>query len=163
MTTQVLDYLQGNLDSTPDSLGDPRKETPEEMADRHDRVLATTLLALAGILDITPPPSTTPAETPPPSTPAAPASGPASESASDPSAARGGAPETPPADPPGPPSRPPSGTPPSRANRAAAEAEIVAAVGAVIDGKTFFRLSIGSKSPVVRRAGYCFVAFVASR
>ncbi len=33
-------------------LGDPRKESPEELAERHERVVAASLLALSSLLDL---------------------------------------------------------------------------------------------------------------
>lgn len=33
-------------------LGDARKETPEELAERHERVVAASLLALSSLLDL---------------------------------------------------------------------------------------------------------------
>lgn len=49
---QVLVFLQENLKATPESLGDPRKESPEELAERHERVVAASLLALSSLLDL---------------------------------------------------------------------------------------------------------------
>lgn len=40
------------LKATPESLGDTRKETPEELAERHERVVAASLLALSSLLDL---------------------------------------------------------------------------------------------------------------
>ncbi|KAL3135632.1 hypothetical protein ABBQ38_006112 [Trebouxia sp. C0009 RCD-2024] len=50
--TEVLLFLQDMLKATPDSLGDPRKETPEDLAERHERVVAASLLALSSLLDL---------------------------------------------------------------------------------------------------------------
>ncbi len=49
---QVLIFLQENLKATPETLGDPRKESPEELAERHERVVAASLLALSSLLDL---------------------------------------------------------------------------------------------------------------
>ena len=49
---QVLLFLQDMLKATPESLGDARKETPEELAERHERVVAASLLALSSLLDL---------------------------------------------------------------------------------------------------------------
>ena len=49
---QVLIFLQENLKATPEALGDPRKESPEELAERHERVVAASLLALSSLLDL---------------------------------------------------------------------------------------------------------------
>lgn len=48
----MLIFLQDNLKATPETLGDPRKETPEELAERHERVVAASLLALSSLLDL---------------------------------------------------------------------------------------------------------------
>jgi len=48
----VLLFLQDNLKATPETLGDARKETPEELAERHERVVAASLLALSSLLDL---------------------------------------------------------------------------------------------------------------
>ena len=44
--------LADNLASMPQTLGDPKKESPEELQDRHERVLAATCAALAALLDL---------------------------------------------------------------------------------------------------------------
>ena len=49
---QVLDYFDENFKATADSLGDPQRETPEELQSRHERVLASTLLAAAAVTDV---------------------------------------------------------------------------------------------------------------
>ena len=49
---QVLLFLQDTLKATPESLGDARKETAEELAERHERVVAASLLALSSLLDL---------------------------------------------------------------------------------------------------------------
>lgn len=54
---QVLQLLSDNLASTPQSLGDSKKESAEELADRHERVLAATCGALAALLELAAPPS----------------------------------------------------------------------------------------------------------
>ena len=48
----MLLFLQDMLKATPESLGDARKETPEELAERHERVVAASLLALSSLLDL---------------------------------------------------------------------------------------------------------------
>ena len=47
---QVIKLLSDNASSTPQSLGDPRKESSEELQARHARVLAATCAALASII-----------------------------------------------------------------------------------------------------------------
>ncbi|KAK9831453.1 hypothetical protein WJX81_006515 [Elliptochloris bilobata] len=49
---QVVGYLEDNLDAAPGALGEPGKEAPEELAQRHERVAAASLLALASLLDL---------------------------------------------------------------------------------------------------------------
>ncbi|KAL4457478.1 hypothetical protein ABPG75_012343 [Micractinium tetrahymenae] len=49
---EVLQLLADNLASTPQSLGDSKKESIEELQDRHERVLAATCAALAALLDL---------------------------------------------------------------------------------------------------------------
>lgn len=49
---QVLLFLQDTLKATPEALGDARKETAEELAERHERVVAASLLALSSLLDL---------------------------------------------------------------------------------------------------------------
>ncbi|DBB01874.1 TPA: hypothetical protein ACH3X1_000476 [Trebouxia sp. C0004] len=50
--TEVLIFLQENLKATPETLGDARKESPEELAERHERVVAASLLAFSSLLDL---------------------------------------------------------------------------------------------------------------
>ena len=49
---QVLLFLQDTLKAMPEALGDARKETAEELAERHERVVAASLLALSSLLDL---------------------------------------------------------------------------------------------------------------
>jgi hypothetical protein len=49
---QVLQLLGDNLASTPQALGDPKKESVEELQDRHERVLAASCAALAALLEL---------------------------------------------------------------------------------------------------------------
>lgn len=55
LSLQVLQLLSDNLASTPQSLGDAKKESVEELADRHERVLAASCGALAALLDLASP------------------------------------------------------------------------------------------------------------
>ncbi len=48
---QVMDFLEENMAATPEALGDMHKETPEERAERHERVLASSLAAMRSLLD----------------------------------------------------------------------------------------------------------------
>ena len=49
---QIIDFLEENVKATPESLGDMHKETPEERAERHERVLASSLIAMCNLLDM---------------------------------------------------------------------------------------------------------------
>lgn len=49
---QILQLLSDNLAATPQALGDPKKESAEELADRHERVLSASCAALAALLDV---------------------------------------------------------------------------------------------------------------
>ena len=49
---QVFDFLEENVGATPEALGDMHKETPEERAERHERVLASSLTAMRNVLDV---------------------------------------------------------------------------------------------------------------
>lgn len=44
--------LEDNLAATPEQMGDPSKETKEELTDRHERALAATVLALAALAGV---------------------------------------------------------------------------------------------------------------
>lgn len=48
----MLQLLRDNLTANAEALGDARKESPEELAERHERVLAGSLLALSSLLDL---------------------------------------------------------------------------------------------------------------
>ena len=47
---QVISYIGDNLKSVPATLGDPRNESPEAMAERHERVASSLLLALGSFV-----------------------------------------------------------------------------------------------------------------
>ena len=51
LTAQILDYLEEHLRADPAALGEPHKEPPEELAERHERVQAAALAALARLLE----------------------------------------------------------------------------------------------------------------
>lgn len=46
----MLAHIVSCLASTPQTLGDPRKDTPEELEERHERVTAASLAAAAALL-----------------------------------------------------------------------------------------------------------------
>ncbi|KAL4857852.1 3-hydroxyisobutyryl-CoA hydrolase [Chlorella vulgaris] len=54
---EVLQLLGDNLVSTPQSLGDAKKESVEELQDRHERVLASSCAALAALVEMVAPAS----------------------------------------------------------------------------------------------------------
>ncbi|MEW5314556.1 MAG: hypothetical protein WDW38_006042 [Sanguina aurantia] len=54
---EVLAFLVEHLASTPLLLGDPRKDTPEEMEERHERVLSACCLALGSLMELLLPPA----------------------------------------------------------------------------------------------------------
>lgn len=47
----MLDYLEANVRADPQGLGDAHRESPEELAERHERVRGASLAALAQLLD----------------------------------------------------------------------------------------------------------------
>lgn len=46
----MLAHIATCLTATPQSLGDPVKDTPEELQDRHERILTASLAAAAALL-----------------------------------------------------------------------------------------------------------------
>jgi hypothetical protein len=48
--SEVLDHILSCLNSTPQSLGDPQKDTPEELEERHERINAAALAAAAALI-----------------------------------------------------------------------------------------------------------------
>jgi len=49
LSSQILEYFGSNMRAAPEVLGDPQRESPEEILDRYNRVIATTLLSIAAI------------------------------------------------------------------------------------------------------------------
>lgn len=49
---QVLTHLEDAINSRPETLGDARNESAEELAERHGRVMAAALLALASFAQL---------------------------------------------------------------------------------------------------------------
>ena len=49
---QVFDFLEENVRTTPEALGDMHKETPEERLERHERVVASSLTAMRNLLNV---------------------------------------------------------------------------------------------------------------
>ncbi|GAX79187.1 hypothetical protein CEUSTIGMA_g6627.t1 [Chlamydomonas eustigma] len=52
---ELMDQLLTNMMMTKEQLGDPKKETVEELEDRHERVVSMSVLAVSSLLDITSP------------------------------------------------------------------------------------------------------------
>ncbi|KXZ44895.1 hypothetical protein GPECTOR_61g848 [Gonium pectorale] len=60
--TELMSYLRDQLAATPQQLGDARKDSPEELEERHERVQAAGLAALAALIEqLTAPPPAAPA------------------------------------------------------------------------------------------------------
>lgn len=61
----LVAHLRDSLFASPDDLGEPAKESKEQLEDRHQRVCTQVLLALTGIAELFPAPNTacTPAST----------------------------------------------------------------------------------------------------
>jgi hypothetical protein len=49
---QVLAHLEEAINSRPEGLGDARNESSEELAERHQRVMASSLLALGSFAQL---------------------------------------------------------------------------------------------------------------
>lgn len=49
---QVLKYLSENLSAAPEVLGDPQRESPEELRERQERVAASSLLAVGYLSEL---------------------------------------------------------------------------------------------------------------
>lgn len=47
---QLLEYFSGNLKASPESLGDPQREASEDIQERYERVMASTLSAMSALL-----------------------------------------------------------------------------------------------------------------
>jgi hypothetical protein len=48
--SEVLQHITSCLAATPQSLGDPKKDTPEELEERYERITAASLAAAAALL-----------------------------------------------------------------------------------------------------------------
>lgn len=47
---QIVNYLLGLLNSTPEALGDSQRETPEELQERYERTVSSSLRSLTSLL-----------------------------------------------------------------------------------------------------------------
>ena len=52
VSEQVLEYLEEQLNSRPETLTDMQRESQEEAQERHERVLAASLAVAAAFLDL---------------------------------------------------------------------------------------------------------------
>jgi hypothetical protein len=138
---QVVSLLEDNLKATPEQLGDAARESTDELAQRHERVIAATLLALAALADAAAPADAT-AAADALSRPAVPASR-ATEG-------QGGI-------------GPTTGAAVSSDQEAQPEAQLLQRVAAIVDGSGFWKRLYGSKSPMVRQAAYTLTARLAAR
>jgi hypothetical protein len=133
--SEIVDTIAEYLASTPQSLGDPRKDSPEEMEERHERVVAASLAAIPALLAAL----------------AAPAAAAASGSSAGDAAAAAG-------------SNGGEGAAAAAAReqqQLKAAAEVEGRLGALLAAPGFFKRHLGSKSALVRRSAYGMVAGVA--
>lgn len=49
---QLLDYLGSTLKAAPETLGDPQRETPEEITERYHRVMASCFSSISALLEV---------------------------------------------------------------------------------------------------------------
>lgn len=137
----MVSLLEDNLKATPEQLGDAARESTDELAQRHERVTAATLLALAALADTAAPADATAAAD------ALPSSGVSASGAAD---GQGGA-------------SPTAGAAASPDQQPVPEAQLLQRVAAIVDGSGFWKRLYGSKSPMVRQAAYKFTARLAAR
>jgi hypothetical protein len=143
LRSEILAHIATSLTSTPASLGDPKKDTPEELEERHERVLTASLYAAAALLT-TMHQAATQQQHPPQQSSSEEASGTSSSTSNagtGPAAAAAG---------------------PGAAATAAALQEVQDRVSDMMAAPGFFKQKLGSKSPVVQRAAYGFIQAVCS-
>ncbi len=133
----MLQLLSDNLASTPQSLGDAKKETVEELADRHERVLAASCGALAALLELAAPARAAEPSGAAVAAGAAAAAPAATEAAAAPAAVA--------------------------AEPSAAEQEVLVGVQGQLELPAFYKAVLQSKAAPVRRAAYSLVAAAAER
>lgn len=138
---QVVSLLEDNLKATPEQLGDAARESADELTQRHERVTAATLLALAALAD---------AAAPTDATAAADALSHPDMSASGATDGQGGI-------------GPTTGAAGSSDQQAQPDAQLLQRVAAIVNGSGFWKRLYGSKSPMVRQAAYTFTARLAAR
>lgn len=150
---QVLQYLATNFAASPEALGDPTKEPPQELSDRHERVLAGSLRALASFLIVT---------TEQPQGPSLHPTG-AAESLSQLATPLPRSCSTPVAKQPAADSDPRQPPDQGSAGSATAGHQVLTQLTSLLDGSQLAKKVLASKSPAVRRAAYTFVATVCQR
>ena len=138
---QVVSLLEDNLKATPEQLGDAARESPDELAQRHERVTASTLLALAALADTAAPADATAAADALPHSGVSASRAPDGQGGASPTAAAAASPDQQPAP----------------------EAQLLQRVVAIVNGSGFWKRLYGSKSPMVRQAAYAFTARLAAR
>lgn len=134
--SEVLAHIATCLTATPASLGDPQRDTKEELEERHERILTASLAAAAAMLTLVTQAAAPQAQPQPP--------GASSSSGS-----------TEPA---------PAGATAAATTTAATAAlqEVQDRVSEMMALPGFFKQKLGNKSPVVQRAAYGFVQAVCS-
>lgn len=48
--SQILEYFGTNMRAAPEVLGDPQRESVEELSDRYNRVIGSTLLSISAFI-----------------------------------------------------------------------------------------------------------------
>ena len=127
----MVGLLEDSLAATPEQLGDAARESREELAERHERVVASSLLALAALTDAAAPRRAS----------ASVAAAVASPAAASPAAAT---------------TADAVGSAAPNVASAVPEAELLERVAAVVAADGFWKRQLGAKSAPVRRAAYTF-------
>ncbi|GAB4820968.1 hypothetical protein N2152v2_008014 [Parachlorella kessleri] len=149
---ELLQLLKDNLSSTPQSLGDPKKEAPEDLQERHERVLAATCAAAGALVDLFAPAPTQVSVGDPTSDEAirpdslAPVDSSVGSAGLEPGNTDGGV-----------------GSKDNGARVASGEEAFLEGLGALLRQPALSKGVLQSKAPGVRRAGYSLVAVVARR
>ncbi|GFR43125.1 hypothetical protein Agub_g4131 [Astrephomene gubernaculifera] len=139
---ELVLYLMDQLAATPQQLGDPRKDSAEELEDRHERVQAGCMAALAALVDRL-------------ATPAAGGRQPAAAESAGAAVASAGTSAAPAAA--------GSASATERAAVAAGREELLASISDVICRPGFWKDTAGAKSTAIRRASYGLAGCVALR
>lgn len=153
----MLLHISDCLAATPAALGDPRKDSPEELVERHERVTAACLLALGALQEELA--GSCPG--PPPTSTATSAASTAAATAASTAAAAGGSSSTSEADVSAVDSMG-EGLAAAQPADAAAE-EVCAKIEQLLCSAGFFKRHLGAKSALVRRCAYSLVGGLARR